>query len=178
VLSCQYLLTFLWNVIFKKTLPQESQFHVNPLLLIKACVCREVSLSVWTAQRTSNWSRVWSDTVVWSIWKATHTPAQNVRLVVLTRALWPGTCTRTQVNKSLRCLLPVAMAQHTRIMVGHVAGLKPYSCTRCNKQFSRKYHLERHIVQTGCDGNPRPTHPCQVVIVSCLGTVNYETLRF
>ncbi|XP_063231421.1 gastrula zinc finger protein XlCGF57.1-like [Bacillus rossius redtenbacheri] len=41
-------------------------------------------------------------------------------------------------------------------------GLKPYSCSRCNRQFSRKYHLERHVIQTGCDGNPKPSHPCQV----------------
>lgn len=57
-----------------------------------------------------------------------------------------------------RCPDKGTLARH---MYTHT-GLKPYSCTRCNKQFSRKYHLERHIIQTGCDGNPRPSHPCQV----------------
>ncbi|KAJ9597229.1 hypothetical protein L9F63_011903, partial [Diploptera punctata] len=57
-----------------------------------------------------------------------------------------------------RCPDKGTLARH---MYTHT-GLKPYSCTRCNKQFSRKYHLERHVIQTGCDGNPRPSHPCQV----------------
>ncbi|PSN55164.1 hypothetical protein C0J52_00591 [Blattella germanica] len=57
-----------------------------------------------------------------------------------------------------RCPDKGTLARH---MYTHT-GLKPYSCTRCKKQFSRKYHLERHVIQTGCDGNPRPTHPCQV----------------
>ncbi|XP_071450833.1 zinc finger protein ZFP2 isoform X2 [Hetaerina americana] len=57
-----------------------------------------------------------------------------------------------------RCPDKGSLARH---MYTHT-GLKPYSCVRCKKQFSRKYHLERHIVQTGCDGNPKPTYPCQV----------------
>ncbi|XP_069687998.1 zinc finger protein 436 [Periplaneta americana] len=57
-----------------------------------------------------------------------------------------------------RCPDKGTLARH---MYTHT-GLKPYSCTRCEKQFSRKYHLERHVIQTGCDGNPRPSHPCQV----------------
>ena len=64
-----------------------------------------------------------------------------------------------------RCPDKGTLARH---MYTHT-GFKPYSCTRCNKQFSRKYHLERHIIQTGCDGNPRPAHPCQVKTHS-----NYE----
>lgn len=57
-----------------------------------------------------------------------------------------------------RCPDKGTLARH---MYTHT-GLKPYSCTRCEKHFSRKYHLERHVIQTGCDGNPRPSHPCQV----------------
>ncbi|KAG8224746.1 Suppressor of Hairy wing [Ladona fulva] len=57
-----------------------------------------------------------------------------------------------------RCPDKGSLARH---MYTHT-GLKPYSCVRCKKEFSRKYHLERHIVQTGCDGNPKPTYPCQV----------------
>ena len=32
----------------------------------------------------------------------------------------------------------------------------------CNKHFSRKYHLDRHVMQTGCDGKPKAAYPCQV----------------
>lgn len=39
---------------------------------------------------------------------------------------------------------------------------KPYSCPVCFTPFSRKYHLVRHNMQTGCDGSERPKFPCQV----------------
>lgn len=57
-----------------------------------------------------------------------------------------------------RCPDKGTLARH---MYTHT-GLKPYSCLRCRKTFSRKYHLERHVLQTGCDGSPKPNHPCQV----------------
>ncbi|BES99262.1 Protein suppressor of hairy wing [Nesidiocoris tenuis] len=41
-------------------------------------------------------------------------------------------------------------------------GLKPYSCPVCKQEFSRKYHLVRHNMQTGCDGKAKPVFPCQV----------------
>lgn len=43
-----------------------------------------------------------------------------------------------------------------------VTDFKPVSCPVCHKEFSRKYHLVRHNMQTGCDGSERPTFPCQV----------------
>ncbi|XP_049789960.1 zinc finger protein 883-like isoform X1 [Schistocerca nitens] len=57
-----------------------------------------------------------------------------------------------------RCPDKGTLARH---MYTHT-GLKPYSCSRCQKTFSRKYHLERHVAQTGCDGKSRPSFPCQV----------------
>ncbi|XP_059474666.1 zinc finger protein 436 isoform X1 [Neocloeon triangulifer] len=57
-----------------------------------------------------------------------------------------------------RCPDKGTLARH---MYTHT-GLKPYTCNRCDKMFSRKYHLERHVIQTGCDGKPKPSHPCQV----------------
>lgn len=39
---------------------------------------------------------------------------------------------------------------------------KPYSCKVCNKDFTRRYHLDRHLMQTGCDGPPRNSYKCQV----------------
>lgn len=42
---------------------------------------------------------------------------------------------------------------------------KPYSCPVCFTSFSRKYHLVRHNMQTGCDGSEKPKFPCQVNII-------------
>lgn len=41
---------------------------------------------------------------------------------------------------------------------------KPFSCPVCFTSFSRKYHLVRHNMQTGCDGSEKPKFPCQVNI--------------
>lgn len=57
-----------------------------------------------------------------------------------------------------RCPDKGTLARH---MYTHT-GLKPYSCPHCKKEFSRKYHLVRHNMQTGCDGSTRPVFPCQV----------------
>lgn len=57
-----------------------------------------------------------------------------------------------------RCPDKGTLARH---MYTHT-GLKPYSCPICKKEFSRKYHLVRHNMQTGCDGSQRATFPCQV----------------
>lgn len=57
-----------------------------------------------------------------------------------------------------RCPDKGTLARH---MYTHT-GLKPYECDRCNIKFSRKYHLDRHVLQSGCDGNARPQYPCQV----------------
>ena len=40
--------------------------------------------------------------------------------------------------------------------------MKPYVCKMCNKEFTRKYHLERHVAHTECDGSPRNKFKCQV----------------
>lgn len=39
---------------------------------------------------------------------------------------------------------------------------KLYSCKQCKREFTRKYHLDRHVAQTGCDGGPRNAFQCQV----------------
>lgn len=39
---------------------------------------------------------------------------------------------------------------------------KLYPCRVCNREFTRKYHLDRHVAQTGCDGTPRNEFQCQV----------------
>ncbi|XP_037090301.1 LOW QUALITY PROTEIN: protein suppressor of hairy wing-like [Pollicipes pollicipes] len=57
-----------------------------------------------------------------------------------------------------RCADKGTLARH---MYTHT-GLKPYTCEMCNKHFSRKYHLDRHVMQTGCDGKPKAAYPCQV----------------
>ncbi|KAK6635535.1 hypothetical protein RUM44_000787 [Polyplax serrata] len=66
----------------------------------------------------------------------------------------PFTCPECSLTCADRGTLAKHMYTHT--------GLKPWSCERCKVMFTRKYHLDRHILQTGCDGLPRPTYSCQV----------------
>lgn len=40
--------------------------------------------------------------------------------------------------------------------------VKTVKCLGCNREFTRKYHLERHIGQTGCMGVPRKAFDCRV----------------
>lgn len=61
----------------------------------------------------------------------------------------------------VRCPDKKTLKYHLRV---HNPNFKPVSCPVCNKQFSRKYHLVRHNMQTGCDGSERPTFPCQVCL--------------
>lgn len=49
---------------------------------------------------------------------------------------------------------------------------KPYSCKVCNKEFTRRYHLDRHLMQTGCDGPPRNNYKCQVSSTYCYNKQN------
>lgn len=39
---------------------------------------------------------------------------------------------------------------------------KPFSCMRCSKDFTRKYHLERHLNHSSCGDNPKHMQPCEV----------------
>ncbi|KAF7280001.1 hypothetical protein GWI33_006517 [Rhynchophorus ferrugineus] len=40
--------------------------------------------------------------------------------------------------------------------------IKSVKCDGCGRDFSRKYHLERHILQTGCTGVPCAVYNCRV----------------
>ncbi|XP_060836197.1 zinc finger protein ZFP2-like [Rhopalosiphum padi] len=57
------------------------------------------------------------------------------------------------------CTDKETLSQH---LYSHAGTLKPYSCPVCFTSFSRKYHLVRHNMQTGCDGSEKPKFPCQV----------------
>lgn len=39
---------------------------------------------------------------------------------------------------------------------------KPFSCLKCGKDFTRKYHLERHLNHSGCGELPKDLLPCEV----------------
>ncbi|RWS31192.1 zinc finger protein 25-like protein [Leptotrombidium deliense] len=39
---------------------------------------------------------------------------------------------------------------------------KGFRCHVCDKVFTRKYHLDRHLMLTPCSGQPPPAHPCEV----------------
>lgn len=40
--------------------------------------------------------------------------------------------------------------------------IKTVKCLGCSREFTRKYHLDRHIGQTGCMGVPRKAFDCRV----------------
>lgn len=45
----------------------------------------------------------------------------------------------------------------------HAHTTKPFSCKNCSKEFTRKYHLDRHLQYTGCDKkHPKLLLPCDV----------------
>ncbi|XP_065089884.1 protein suppressor of hairy wing-like [Ochlerotatus camptorhynchus] len=46
-------------------------------------------------------------------------------------------------------------------MTTHSEG-KPFSCLKCGKDFTRKYHLERHLNHSGCGEVPKELLPCEV----------------
>lgn len=47
-------------------------------------------------------------------------------------------------------------------MESHEEG-KPFACDKCGKEFTRKYHLDRHLEYTECDPNrPKQKLPCNV----------------
>lgn len=52
-----------------------------------------------------------------------------------------------------------AIAMHMRSL--HPLA-KSFTCRICCRDFTRKYHLDRHIAQTGCHGAPRMQYECQV----------------
>lgn len=40
---------------------------------------------------------------------------------------------------------------------------KPFQCRNCGRSFTRKYHLERHLLHTSCDDTvPKQELPCSV----------------
>uniref|UniRef100_A0A1Q3FGX3 Putative gonadotropin inducible transcription factor n=1 Tax=Culex tarsalis TaxID=7177 RepID=A0A1Q3FGX3_CULTA len=39
---------------------------------------------------------------------------------------------------------------------------KPFSCLRCSKDFTRKYHLDRHLNHSSCGDKPKHLQPCEV----------------
>uniref|UniRef100_U5EU65 Putative gonadotropin inducible transcription factor n=1 Tax=Corethrella appendiculata TaxID=1370023 RepID=U5EU65_9DIPT len=58
-----------------------------------------------------------------------------------------------------RCDTKETLDQH---YTTHLSG-KPFSCLRCGKDFTRKYHLDRHLNHTACDSSKEKTMlPCEV----------------
>uniref|UniRef100_A0A1L8DIW0 Putative gonadotropin inducible transcription factor n=1 Tax=Nyssomyia neivai TaxID=330878 RepID=A0A1L8DIW0_9DIPT len=64
------------------------------------------------------------------------------------------------------CTLCKATCPSQEILDIHVEAHKtgkPFSCQKCGKDFTRKYHLERHLTHTGCDRErPKVELPCEV----------------
>ncbi|KAJ8973390.1 hypothetical protein NQ317_012106, partial [Molorchus minor] len=62
--------------------------------------------------------------------------------------------------------------------------LKSVKCSDCNREFTRKYHLDRHIGQTGCMGIPKKVYDCRVrfiyinLIVIINGKVRLQSILY
>lgn len=68
-------------------------------------------------------------------------------------------------NKSLPCLECGLEFPDMHSLVVHEVTAhedKGYRCHVCEKVFTRKYHLDRHLQLTPCSGQPPPAHPCEV----------------
>ncbi|CAG2161885.1 unnamed protein product [Oppiella nova] len=68
-------------------------------------------------------------------------------------------------NKSLPCLdCGLEFPDMHSLVVHEVTAHedKGYRCHVCEKVFTRKYHLDRHLQLTPCSGQPPPAHPCEV----------------
>ncbi|XP_053697129.1 oocyte zinc finger protein XlCOF6 [Sabethes cyaneus] len=57
-----------------------------------------------------------------------------------------------------RCSSAAVLEGH---METHSEG-KPFSCLKCGKDFTRKYHLDRHLNHSSCGDIPKQTLPCEV----------------
>lgn len=65
-------------------------------------------------------------------------------------------CEYCNATCSTASVLDVHTAQHK-------SSGKPFSCQRCGKDFTRKYHLDRHLLYTDCDASkPKQEIPCHV----------------
>lgn len=62
----------------------------------------------------------------------------------------------TQCNA--KCPSEKVLNEH---MMTHSVG-KPFSCLKCGKDFTRKYHLERHLNHSSCGEIPKYLLPCEV----------------
>lgn len=69
-------------------------------------------------------------------------------------------------SNQFACTLCNATCPNKAVLEMHVKSHdegKPFSCTNCGKEFTRKYHLDRHNLYTGCDkSKPKYNLPCQV----------------
>lgn len=57
-----------------------------------------------------------------------------------------------------RCSSAAVLKSHLET---HSEG-KPFSCLKCGKDFTRKYHLDRHLNHSSCGDIPKQTLPCEV----------------
>lgn len=57
-----------------------------------------------------------------------------------------------------KCSTAKVLNEH---LLTHSEG-KPFSCLKCGKDFTRKYHLERHLNHSNCGDNPKTMRPCEV----------------
>lgn len=69
-------------------------------------------------------------------------------------------------SKKYACSMCNAVCVNGAILEAHIESHdtgKPFACQNCGKDFTRKYHLDRHLKYTDCDKSLRKTEiPCHV----------------
>lgn len=60
-------------------------------------------------------------------------------------------------------VIPSKLGKELLIEHTKTHSLKSVKCDDCGKEFSRKYHLDRHIGPTGCMGLLKQVYDCRVI---------------
>ncbi|XP_058813308.1 protein suppressor of hairy wing [Topomyia yanbarensis] len=68
-------------------------------------------------------------------------------------------------HENFACPQCNAMCASRKVLEDHLmthSEGKPFSCLKCGKDFTRKYHLDRHLNHSSCGEIPKQTLPCEV----------------
>ncbi|XP_028176549.1 zinc finger protein 629-like isoform X2 [Ostrinia furnacalis] len=68
----------------------------------------------------------------------------------------PGSVSCAQC--SVTCPDKKVLAKH----IEHTHNRKEFECPRCSKKFVRHAHVLRHLSQSGCNGSPAASYPCEI----------------
>lgn len=121
-----------------------------------------VSMKTWCENTTFNFILRTSFSFQYGHIKCDFCPKSFKSHISLARHLF----TLHSANKNFPCGMCNATCPNQNILDVHVESHdtgKPFACQNCGKDFTRKYHLDRHLKYTDCDKSTRKTEiPCHV----------------